>query len=406
MTGIWINERQFVDFKADPRPKELEGEIATRRNAWDFRGDFQFLPNPDPVLMRLADQGEEVLSNLTADAHVISVVQTRKLGTLQREFRFRPGADGERKISVASQTLHQAFLEDLEGIDLTELVSQILDAPFYGMVPLELLWQAQWGRLRLKGVRAVPSHWFRFNSDNEPVFLQRSSFQGLTLPWGKFVFARHFPSYENPYGLRLLSRCLWPVTFKKGGVKFWVMLAEKYGMPLLVGKYPAGTPAQGQEELLASLSRAVRDAVLVLPEGNQVELQESTQGGARVHQELVATMNKEISKAILGQHLTTEVGTTGSYAASKTHLDILGSYLEADQKLVKTVVNQIARIYQKLNDPKAKSPEFYWFEEEDPRTEWVNRDQLLGQMGLVFGEEYFCRQYGLTQGEFTLKTQG
>ena len=145
MTGIWINERQFVDFKADPRPKELEGEIATRRNAWDFRGDFQFLPNPDPVLMRLADQGEEVLSNLTADAHVISVVQTRKLGTLQREFRFRPGADGERKISVASQTLHQAFLEDLEGIDLTELVSQILDAPFYGMVPLELLWQAPWG---------------------------------------------------------------------------------------------------------------------------------------------------------------------------------------------------------------------------------------------------------------------
>jgi len=393
----------FINYaQANPLPAQLEGQIAQRDRAWDYSGLSGFLPNPDPVLLKLDGQGEEVLHGLTADPHLISVIQTRKLGSLKTEFRFESGKGSDHNVSGASKKLQENLSEDLRGIDLYQVLSEILDAPFFGMRPLELIWAAKGDRIALKDIRPKPATWFRFDRDNKPLFVEWDGYQGRELPWGKFVLARHFPSYDNPYGLRLLSRCLWPVTFKKGGIRFWVTLAEKYGLPLMVGKYPVGTSAEGQDEMLAALAKAVRDAVMVLPEGSQVEIQETAKGSADVHQSLVDLMNREISKAILGQNLTTEAGQVGSHAASKTHMDVLSTYQDADRQLVKRVMNEIAEIYTQLNHPTANAPRFHWFEEDDPKVEWAQRDQQLAQMGVQFTPEYLCRQYGLQPGDFSI----
>lgn len=34
--------------------------------------------------------------------------------------------------------------------------------------------------------------------------------------------------------------CFWPVAFKKGGMKFWLRFAEKFGSPWVIGKHPRG----------------------------------------------------------------------------------------------------------------------------------------------------------------------
>ena len=48
-------------------------------------------------------------------------------------------------------------------------------------------------------------------------------------------------------------------------------------------------------------------------------------------------MNSEISKAVLGQTLTTEIGSTGSYAAANTHMAVRQDIIDADKNLLRVL---------------------------------------------------------------------
>ncbi|WP_051284375.1 DUF935 domain-containing protein [Desulforegula conservatrix] len=388
----------------------LSEEIASRPHAWDWSGSLGLLPDPDPVLRKL-ETGDEILESLTADGHLISVIQSRKAKTISREFKFEPGRVEGEKPGPQAEKLLSDFKADLERIDLDILISGILDAPLYGMTPIEIIWdtgnspfQRGAGGLRITNLKCLPARWFGFDDENNPRFKSiYNQWMGEEIPFGKFVFARHYPTYDNPYGLRLLSRCFWPVTLKKGGLKFWSVLAEKYGMPYLIGEYRQGAPLSEQNEMLNKLFSMVQDACAVIPSGGTVKILETaSKASADIHKTLVETMNAEISKIIQGQTLTTEMGKSGSYAASKTHKDILDDYRQADQKLVKTVFEEIAWLYGQINAPGVPTPIMIWQDEEDPKKDFAERDKSLFDAGVNFTKTYYMRQYGLNDDDFEL----
>lgn len=407
--GIWVTPDTFVEFAETADRAALQQEMASRATAWDFSSLLGLLPDPDPVLRARGD-GPQVLEGLLADAHVTSVVQTRKLGTLRRDFRWRAGSVHDEEPSPAAEKLRQDLAEDLERVDLYNLVSEILDAPYYGYTPVEIIWRAEGGRLRIADLVAKPRKWFGFDNDNHPRFISVGNPVGEALPFGKFVFARHFPTYENPYGLRLLSRCFWPVTFKRGGIKFWVTFCEKYGMPFLFGRYPKGATPQEQQELLRNLVNMVQDAVAIGPEGSTLELltgsggSSSSSGGGGAFAALVAAMDAEISKAIMGQTLTAETSEKGgAYSQSKTHEAVLEVYRDSDAKMVKAAMEDIAWLYGQVNAPGVPTPSFNWWEEEDPQKDFADRDKALGEGGrLRFTKKYYQRRYGLQADDFDL----
>lgn len=401
--GIWIGPDQFMNFSETIDRTALVENIASREAAWDWSGMVGLLPDPDPVLQALGD-GVEVLERLTADGHLCSVIQTRKLGTLKKEFKFEPYSLKGEKPSPAAVKLRDDLVEDLERVNLYDLISGILDAPLYGMTPIEVKWKADNGRVQIDDIEVKPARWFGFNDENNPRFISTNNpWDGEEIPFGKFVFARHFPTYDNPYGLRLLSRCFWPAIFKKGGMKFWVTLAEKYGMPFLVGQYGKGTTPTEQQEMLGNLSKMVRDAVAVIPQGGSVEILESKGGGkAEIHSGLVSAMNGEMSKVIMGQTLTAEVGSSGSYAAGKVHENTLEDFRHGDQKLVKTTMEEIAWLYGQVNAPGVPTPTFVWHEEDDPKKDFADRDKTLSEGGVKFTKSYYKRTYNLQDGDFEL----
>jgi phage gp29-like protein len=404
---MWVSPTQFIEFSDTPGKERLLEEIATRQAAWDWTGFLGLLPDPDPILRKLGD-GAEILESLTADGHLISVIQSRKLGTLKKEFRWEPGlAPGEEKPSRPAKKLAESLAADLENVDLYNLISGILDAPLYGNAPLEIKWKEEDGRLKIRDLEAKPTRWFSYNDKNEPRFVSmQNPWDGLELPFGKFVIARHFPTYDNPFGLRLLSRCFWPVAFKKGGIKFWVTLAEKYGMPFLIGKYRPGATRPEQQEMLSNLVKMVRDAVAVIPQGGTVEILESGKGtsSADIHSGLKAAMDAEMSKVIMGQTLTAEVSDKGgSRAQGQVHEEILEDFRQGDQTLVKTAMEEIAWIYGLVNAPGVPSPRFVWFEEDDPKKETAERDKTLKETGVKFRKSYYVRQYGLQEDDFDLE---
>ena len=259
------------------------------------------------------------------------------------QYGFRPGAPDGKPVTKEAQSVYDRLSQDLERTNLRSLISGILDAPFYGLAVLELLWKSgPDGWWHLMDIVARPFHWFAFDTNNQPYFKGEAGFaRGEAgwaatvpepLPVGKFVIVTHHASYDNPYGLRLLSRCLWPVAFKRGGLQFYAKFVERHGMPWVIGKAPKGATPQEKRDMAASMARMVQDCVAVVPAGAEVDFLAMTGGQDTMHERFLARQDKAISKLLMGQTLTVEMeGRNNSQAAATTHEDVAEGLADADK---------------------------------------------------------------------------
>ncbi len=364
----------------------ISNEIATRKRSYNFYSLGMILPDPDPVLKK---QGKDirVYKELLCDPHVWACVQSRKAGVLSLEWEIDRGKD---------KTQQSQFVEDFfKSIDLHSVISEILNASLFGFQPLEIIWKKQGNMILPSEIKAKPPEWFCFDDDNKLKFRTKENYNGEELPDRKFLCPQSNPSYENPYGERTLSRVLWPVGFKKGGLKFWVIFTEKYGMPFLVGKHPRGTSKEDTDNLADMLEAMVQDAIAVIPDDSSVEIMEAAKASsADVFDRLIDKMNAEISKAILGQTLTTELGSGGSLAASKTHMEVRKDIIDADKKVVERTLNQLIHWIYEINFNEKDIPSFELYEEEDVDLTLSQRDKTLADTGVKFTKEYFMKTYG------------
>ena len=395
---LFISPTEFVELDKDP--EALGTDIAIRSRSMQWWGMFGYLPDPDPVLNKLG-LGLEVYRQLLTDAHVWSCYDSRKSGALSCEWEIRPGGDGR-----ADKKAHALAEECLAKLDVYQLIMEMLDAPFFGLSPLEITWaynQRQWLPDKIEG---KPPEWFVFDDENRMRFLSAYNMtEGELLPVGKFMMARHHATYQNPYGERVLSRCFWPVAFKKGGFKFWAVFTEKFGMPWLIGKVPRGTNDTDRSKLLSNLVQMVQDAVAVINDDESIDALEfqSKSASADIYERLISASNREISKAILGQTLSTELDNKGgSRAAAQAHLEVREDIVEKDKRTVKTTMNQMLAWMTELNVPNALPPEFTWFEEDDVQQDRAQRDTELTNQGVKFSAGYYSRVYNLEDDDFTL----
>ena len=378
-------------------------EIAVRERALDWTGFDSLLPDPDAVAEKKGYDTASwlpVLRFLLTDPHVWACYQSRKSGTLSREWEIRPAGNGNRARDLAAL---EQIREWMGSIEVDGVISDALEAPFFGLAPLEIVWRRgdRWFPEKITG---RPPEWFAFGPGGDLRFLSRDrQFQGETLPPKKFLAARHGASYRNPYGERLLSRCFWPVTFKRASLKFWSIFTEKYGMPWITGKVPRGTDDEERAEVLAMLQDMVQDAVAVINDDEAIEILE--QGGktasADIYERLARHADYQISKAVLGQTLTTETGDGGggSYALGQVHSEVRADLLEQDQRMVATVFNTLFRWICELNFPEVAPPVFGFHEKENVRLERAERDlkltQAMKESHLGLTRQYWETNYNL-----------
>lgn len=403
--GIYRADGTFQPFQYD----SLATELATRQNAGITFGDLaswlNVLPDPDPILRKRGDDAS-VLADLLADDQVTTALLSRKNRVLNcPDFGLRPGSpDGEEPDQRATR-LYERFVQDLERANLREIISGILDAPFYGFSPLELVWRRGGDWWHLVDIVPRPCRWFAFDNANNPVFV--GEYGGLCasplpLPPGKFVLVRHHATYDNPYGLRLLSRCLWPVSFKRGGMSFYARFVERHGMPWVVGEAPAKADQEEKQRMARNLARMVQDAVAVVPYGASVKLESAGQTHNALHEAFLSRMDKAISKLLMGQTLTVEMEGKNSQAAAQTHQDVAESLADADKAMVVDAWNEIAWLYAQVNaGPNVLAP-LAAYEEPEDLNERADLDKKLVEIGVRFTAEHFKENYGLKESEFTV----
>ena len=274
------------------RELQLAKEVATR-NVAEYITGLDYLPNPDTILQK--NGGNIKVYREMVDAHLDAVKNKRFASITSRAWTI-DGSKGDAKKA-------QFIEEYLWNIDLRNTISQMLEAIGFGFAVHEIVWNAVQTEI---GVLILPTaikdrkqEWFKFGNDGE-LLLQKKDSTREQMPDRKFLVTRNRPTVTNPYGNAVYSRCFWPLAFKKGGLKFWMLFVEKYGMPKAIGKVPPTATEKEQQDFLKMLVGLVRDAVAVIPQTGSVELLETRLSGTNPHAEIIAWADKAMSKAWLG----------------------------------------------------------------------------------------------------------
>lgn len=381
--------------------KILGKTVADRLTAFDLISFMQILPNPDPVLAKLGKR-ISAYDDLLYDAQVRSCMSSRKAGVSKLKFELE-GKEADAKIVDFIQKTFDRF-------NYHKLFRKILGCVAYGYQPIEIDWEVREGRIVPAKIEAKPVEWFCFGEKNELRFLSRKHpVSGEELPPMKFVCPTNDETYKNPYGTSVLSLCFWPAMFKKGNFKFWVAFTEKYGSPWLVGKYAPGTSNENQNILADQLENMVQDAIAVVPDTSKIEIIEASGKGASadIFDKLKDACNADISKAILGQTLTTELSSTGSLAAAQTHNEVRKDIILSDARIIEETLNQIVRWTIDQNFGKdVIAPAFRFSEPEEVNKQLAERDSTLFGIGVRFTPKYIQRAYNLGEKDFTIVEPG
>lgn len=368
-------------------------ELAERSQSIDF---YQlatgYLPNPDSVLKK---QGKDISAyrGLLTDDRLGGCIKSRKAGVKSLLW----GVDRGKSKSRYAKVIEECF----SALKVREMIASILNAPLYGYATLEIMWDIIDGKILPVAVVEKPQEWFAFSNDNKLLLRTKTSPNGMEVPDYKFLLVQYESTYINPYGFPELSRCFWPVTFKKGGMKFWLQFIEKYGMPYIVGKQPRGASDAETNKMLQQLDDMIQDAVAVVPDDSSVEILEATgkADSSTVFETFKKDCDEQIAITILGQNLTTEV-QGGSYAATKGHLEVRQDIVDEDKHLVEETINGLIDIIFELNFGDAERPVFSMWQEEDVDSALADRDQKLSASmqlsGLKLSKSYYQKNYGLS----------
>jgi len=395
--GIWTSPYDYRPI--DQGPGSLFEEIATRERSPDFFSLAMSLPDPDPVLRKLG-KDIKVYKELLSDARVGPCVESRKAAVVSLEWAVSRGK------APASQAKFVAGC--LDRLKVHEIIREILNAPLFGMQPLEVMWRRDGSATVPERVTGKPVEWFTFSPENELRLRTRSNLiQGEELPPKKFLLPRYNPTYDNPYGERVLSRCFWPVTFKKGGLKFWLRFIEKFGSPWIIGKHGKGAEKSEVDALAEKLEQAIQDAVLVIPEDANAEIIEAAgkAGSSALYKDLKTSCDEDIAICILGQNLTTSV-QGGSRAAAEVHERVRHEIKDGDKKIVVEVMDELIDWICEVNfGPGEARPPFELFEEEEVDQKLATRDKTLADTGQIrFTKRYFMQAYDLAEEDFEVVT--
>ncbi len=373
-------------------------EIAGAERDFSLFGDYlgKVVLNPDRLL-RSEGRGIGLYEDLARDPQVRACLQSRRLAVIGKEWEVVPGGEDQQDLEIAA-FIKDAFL----AFDFDSSRYALLGGILTGFKVCEVLWEYSEGSVWVKDMPGRSAGRFVFGTDGSLRLLTPKEMAfGEPVPDKKFQIFRYGGENGSLYGDGLGASLYWPCWFKKNAIKFWMIFAEKFGSPTVIGKYPPGTPKEHQDALLSALEAIQQETAIKIPETMRVELLEAQRTGTvNTYEALCSFMNEEISKTILGQTLTTQVGDTGSYAASKVHDGVRQDYVKADADLLSNALNKgLIRWLVDFNYPGVKRYPKVWikFDEQENLESRVRIDEALLRMGVRIPKKYFYSTYGIPE---------
>jgi phage gp29-like protein len=340
----------------------------------------------------LAEEMEE------RDPHYGSVLSTRKLAVSSLPIQVE--AAGES----AEEQRHADEVRDIvSDPDFLACLKDFQDGLGKGYSVVEIGWetsakqwlptQFDWRDPRLFTMNTETFMELRLKVDDDP----------LGEPLAPFKFIVHQPKIKSGISIRGALGRLAAISYmcKSFALSDWMAFAEVFGMPIRVGKYHQSA----SEPEIATLRRAVAsigsDAAAIMPEKMAIELIERAgSGGDQFYKELSKFLDEQTSKAVLGQTMTTDNGS--SMAQAEVHNEVRADIRDDDATQLANTLNRYLVIpYINLNYGVQKRYPRIKLEIAEPEDaeQLARTAQVLVGLGMRISEKGLLARTGMPEPE-------
>lgn len=397
----WIADILKVQVKPE-RSERSPSEIQDRYSGYPSNG---LTPKRLARIFRAADEGD-VLSQMELfeemeekDPHLFAQLQTRKNAVTGLDYEVI--ACGTGAVDKMVSEFVADTLSKIEGLE--DIFFDLLDAIGKGIAISEIMWGYEDGKVVVKDIKRRHQKRLLWDyEDNLRITTQKYP-QGLIIEENKFIIHKYKARSGHPARAGVLRVVAWMYLFKNYDVKDWVRFCELFGMPLRIGKYNPGASEEEKMALMQALVQLGTDAAGILPEGTSIDFNESQKTTSiNLYETLARYCDEQISKAVLGQTLTSDSGSSGSFAQSKTHNEVRHDLTSADCKaLASTLKRDLIKPLVRYNFGNVGIPtiRFDCKEAEDLKAESEILDNLVNKIGLKISSSYAYKKFNIPQPE-------
>ena len=271
--------------------------------------------------MQLYEEMEE------KDAHLFAVANKRRLALTGLPWQINSAADVVEGVDRSRADEAAAYCREvLSRLDtLDEVLQHLSLAVGRNIAMAELVWDQIGGGLKLADLIPVDFNRIEFDDLDRPrVLTTDTSIEGIELPANKFMVHTPHSVSGHPSRGGLLRATALVYLAKHMALKDWMIFAEVFGMPVRVARYEPSASAEEKNEMLRMLEQLGSNATGIFSRSIELQFVEAGQGKAPPpYEDMVDFLNREISKAWLGQTLTTETpGLGGSFGATRIHEEV------------------------------------------------------------------------------------
>jgi phage gp29-like protein len=297
-----------------------------------------------------------LLQKLTEiDGHLLGLVTTRKLAAKSYNYTIR--LSPEYKLSPAEEIRLNETKTRFRRSGIFNLIDDILDGVLYGLFAVRLVWTNTNFGTMVTRKETYDITDLDINTQNEVVFLQTSAKNPNSIV-GKEILDpdTHLLLYFNPnknrkYFIGSYMRTCMLLSYLKYNTRWdWRDLNVRHGNPATYATHPQGISEDEIQKLLDALAKLKSDAYATFPDYVKILYDEALKSdNTNSFADFVKACNTELSIALHGQNLTTEV-QSGSRAAAQVHNSIDDLIIEADLRVIAEVFsNQYLKMDYLLN---------------------------------------------------------
>jgi phage gp29-like protein len=295
------------------------------------------------TILREADQGDPVRYLELAetieerDPHYLGVLSTRRRSVAQIEVTVEAASDAAADVAMADM-----MREWLTRDELQDELFDILDAIGKGWSFTEIVWDTSEGQWRPARLAWRDPRWFRpARHDLATPLLIGEQGEDLPLPGGKFITAVMKAKSGLPLRAGLARVAAWAWMFKAFTGRDWAIFTQTYGQPVRIGKYGQGATEDQKATLWRAVANIAGDCAAIVPDSMSIDFIESESIGASsdLYEKRSDWLDRQVSKAVLGQTTTTDA-VSGGHAVSREHRQVQEDIERADARALSAVLNR------------------------------------------------------------------
>lgn len=295
--------------------------------------------------LTLAEEMEE------RDWHYAAELGKRKLAVLGLDHVVEPADDTD----LAKEVAEAVRTEIVNDEAFADLCAGLVDALGKGYAAVEISWDTG-RRWRPSSYAFRDPRWFCFDRETGQTLRlldESDPVNGVEL--APYRFAVHYPELKQGLPVRggLARLAAWAFLFKFYGVKDWAAFAETYGQPLRIGKYDANATPADVEILYQAVAMIGTDCAAVVPKSMEIDFIKAEGGsgsGADLYERWCDWLDRQVSKAVVGQAGTADVQKGGGYAQSKVLDGVRDDLRDADaRQLARTIRRDVIEHFVRFN---------------------------------------------------------